>query len=276
MSKEPPRHVSMPFDVVDDCLVVGGIALTRLAHQIGQTPFYAYDRGQIDARVASLRDVLPREVSLHYAMKANPMPALVAHMVRRVDGIDVASGRELRVALDAGVDPREVSFAGPGKSEGELRQAVAAGILLNVESMREVELLAGISASIGLPARVALRINPDFELKTSGMKMGGGPKQFGVDAEQAPAVLRRIGELGLAFEGFHIYAGSQNLKADSICDAQAKSFDLAVRLAQAAPSPVRVLNLGGGFGIPNFPGETRLYVAPIGDNLRGNVGRAAE
>jgi diaminopimelate decarboxylase len=276
MSKEPPRHVSMPFDVVDDCLVVGGIALTRLAHQIGQTPFYAYDRGQIDARVASLRDVLPREVSLHYAMKANPMPALVAHMVRRVDGIDVASGRELRVALDAGVDPREVSFAGPGKSEGELRQAVAAGILLNVESMREVELLAGISASIGLPARVALRINPDFELKTSGMKMGGGPKQFGVDAEQAPAVLRRIGELGLAFEGFHVYAGSQNLKADSICDAQAKSFDLAVRLAQAAPSPVRVLNLGGGFGIPYFPGETRLDVAPIGDNLRGIVGRAAE
>jgi diaminopimelate decarboxylase len=276
MSKEPPRHVSMPFDVVDDCLVVGGIALTRLAHQIGQTPFYAYDRGQIDARVASLRDVLPREVSLHYAMKANPMPALVAHMVRRVDGIDVASGRELRVALDAGVDPREVSFAGPGKSEGELRQAVAAGILLNVESMREVELLAGISASIGLPARVALRINPDFELKTSGMKMGGGPKQFGVDAEQAPAVRRRIGELGLAFGGFHVYAGSQNLKADSICDAQAKSFDLAVRLAQAAPSPVRVLNLGGGFGIPYFPGETRLDVAPIGDNLRGIVGRAAE
>ena len=276
MSKEPPRHVSMPFDVVDDCLVVGGIALTRLAHQVGQTPFYAYDRGQIDARVASLRDVLPREVSLHYAMKANPMPALVAHMVRRVDGIDVASGRELRVALDAGVDPREVSFAGPGKSEGELRQAVAAGILLNVESMREVELLAGISASLGLPSRVALRINPDFELKTSGMKMGGGPKQFGVDAEQAPGVLRRIGELGLAFEGFHIYAGSQNLKADSICDAQAKSFDLAVRLAQAAPSPVRVLNLGGGFGIPYFPGETRLDVAPIGDNLRGIVGRAAD
>ena len=276
MSKEPPRHVSMPFDVVDDCLVVGGIALTRLAHQIGQTPFYAYDRGQIDARVASLRDVLPREVSLHYAMKANPMPALVAHMVRRVDGIDVASGRELRVALDAGVDPREVSFAGPGKSEGELRQAVAAGILLNVESMREVELLAGISASLGQPSRVALRINPDFELKTSGMKMGGGPKQFGVDAEQAPGVLRRIGELGLAFEGFHIYAGSQNLKADSICEAQAKSFDLAVRLAQAAPSPVRVLNLGGGFGIPYFPGETRLDVAPIGDNLRGIVGRAAD
>src|SRR5689334_15547169 len=181
MNTQVPRHVPIRFDVVDDCLVVGGVALTRLAAQIGQTPFYAYDRGQIDARVASLRDALPREVSLHYAMKANPMPALVAHMVRRVDGIDVASGRELRVALDAGADPREVSFAGPGKSEAELRQAVATGILINVESMREVDLLAQISAALRQPARVALRINPDFELKTSGMKMGGGPKQFGVD-----------------------------------------------------------------------------------------------
>jgi diaminopimelate decarboxylase len=274
MSTQAPRHVPVRFDVVDDCLVVGGVALTRLAAQIGQTPFYAYDRGQIDARVASLRDALPREVSLHYAMKANPMPALVAHMVRRVDGIDVASGRELRVALDAGADPREVSFAGPGKSEAELRQAVAAGILINVESTREVELLAQISDALREPARVALRINPDFELKTSGMKMGGGPKQFGVDAEQAPSVLQRIGQAGLAFEGFHIYAGSQNLKADSICDAQCKSFDLAVRLAQSAPATVRVLNLGGGFGIPYFPGEAALDIAPIGNNLRAIVVRA--
>jgi len=274
MNTQVPRHVPIRFDVVDDCLVVGGVALTRLAAQIGQTPFYAYDRGQIDARVASLRDALPREVSLHYAMKANPMPALVAHMVRRVDGIDVASGRELRVALDAGADPREVSFAGPGKSEAELRQAVAAGILINVESTREVELLAQISDALREPARVALRINPDFELKTSGMKMGGGPKQFGVDAEQAPSVLQRIGQAGLAFEGFHIYAGSQNLKADSICDAQCKSFDLAVRLAQSAPATVRVLNLGGGFGIPYFPGEAALDIAPIGNNLRAIVVRA--
>ena len=227
MSAQPPRHVPIQFDVVDDCLVVGGIALTRLAAQVGQTPFYAYDRGQIDARVAALRNALPREVSLHYAMKANPMPALVAHMVRRVDGIDVASGRELRVALDAGADPREVSFAGPGKSEGELRQAVAAGICSMSSRCAKSSSSRDISASLGLPARVALRINPDFELKTSGMKMGGGPKQFGVDAEQVPDVLRRVGQVGLGFEGFHIYAGSQNLKADSICDAQTKSFDLA-------------------------------------------------
>jgi len=264
------------FDVVDDCLVVGGVPLTRLAAQIGCTPFYAYDRQAIDARVAQLRQALPSEISLHYAMKANPMPALVCHMVQRVDGIDVASGLELRVALDAGADPHDVSFAGPGKSESELVQAVAAGILVNVESMREVELLAGISRALAQPARVAVRVNPDFELKTSGMKMGGGPKQFGIDAETVPEVLERAGQLGLAFEGFHIYAGSQNLKADSICDAQTKSFELAQRLARHAPAPVRSLNLGGGFGIPYFPGESPLDLAPIGANLHAIVARARD
>lgn len=265
---ESPRHASMDqFEVDGDHLVVGGLPLHRLAERVGSTPFYAYDRRLLDARVAELRRHLPPTVKLHYAMKANPMPALVTHMARLVDGLDVASGRELRVALDAGMDPAEISFAGPGKSEGELAQAVAAGILLNVESPREVAALAAISAAQGRQARVAVRVNPDFELKSSGMKMGGGPKQFGVDAEQVPALLEVIGRLGLAFEGFHIYSGSQNLKAESICEAQRKTFDLALRLAAAAPSPVRVLNLGGGFGIPYFPGEQRLDLTSIGRNL---------
>jgi diaminopimelate decarboxylase len=277
MTATMPKHAPMhAFDVVDDCLVVGGMPLTRLVAQVGRTPFYAYDRAAIDARVAQLRQALPREISLHYAMKANPMPALVCHMVPRVDGIDVASGLELRVALDAGANPREVSFAGPGKSESELVQSVAAGILVNVESLREVELLDGISQSLGLPARVAMRVNPDFELKTSGMKMGGGPKQFGIDAEEVPNVLDRVRQLALGFEGFHIYAGSQNLKADSICDAQVKSYELALRLAQRAPAPVRTLNLGGGFGIPYFPGEVPLELAPIGANLRAIVDHARQ
>jgi diaminopimelate decarboxylase len=200
-------------------------------------------------------------------MKANPMPAVVGFMGRLVDGVDVASAGELKIALDAGVDPHEISFAGPGKRDSELRQAVAAGVLINVESFREVDLLAGISREFGLPARVAVRVNPDFELKGSGMKMGGGPKQFGVDAEQVPELLAKIGEYNLAFEGFHLFAGSQNLKAESICEAQQKSYDLALALSRHAPSPVSFLNLGGGFGIPYFPGEKRLDLTSIGQNL---------
>jgi diaminopimelate decarboxylase len=268
MSMDKPVHEVMnQFAVIDGELAVGGHKASTLAARVGSTPFYAYDRSLLAARVATLRATLPAGVKLHYAMKANPMPALVQFMAGLVDGIDVASAGEMKVALDAGADPCEVSFAGPGKRDAELLQAVAAGVLVNVESMRELPVLASASQQLGLPARVALRVNPDFELKGSGMKMGGGPKQFGVDVEAVPETLAQVGRLGLAFEGFHLFAGSQNLRADSICEAQLKCYELALRLASHAPGPVRFLNLGGGFGIPYFPGERRLDLAPIGANL---------
>jgi len=263
------------FPVADGCLQIGGIALTRLAERVGQTPFYAYDRRLLDARAAELRAVLPPEVDLHYAMKANPMPALVCHMASLVDGIDVASSAELKVALDAGMNPQNISFAGPGKQRDELRQSVAAGVLLNVESFREVRELGTISHQLGVPARVAVRVNPNFELKSSGMKMGGGPKQFGVDAEAVPELLAEIRRLDLAFEGFHIYSGSQNLKSEAICEAQQKSVQLALELAALAHAPTKVLNIGGGFGIPYFPGDQRLDLTPVGANLRELVRRVA-
>ena len=273
--RQLPVHAPMnQFPVQGGELVVGGERLSLLAERVGQTPFYAYDRSLLTTRVAGLRQALPKTVKLHYAMKANPMPAVVGFMAGLVDGIDVASAGELKVALDAGASPKEVSFAGPGKRNVELRQAVASRVLINVESFREVVALEAISHELGLPARVAVRVNPDFELKGSGMKMGGGPKQFGVDVEQMPELMANIGRAGLAFEGFHLFAGSQNLRAESICEAQQKSFELALRLAQNAPSPVRFLNLGGGFGIPYFPGEQRLDLAPIGANLAQLVDRA--
>ena len=270
-----PRHPPMAqWPVVEDCLVVGGMPLTRLAARAGRTPFYAYDRAIIDSRIALLRTHFPAEVKLHYAIKANPMPALVCHVARRVDGLDVASAGELKIALDAGMDPSEVSFAGPGKSERELEQALAAGVLINVESLREIAILARLSAAIGTPARVAVRVNPDFELKSSGMKMGGGPKQFGIDAEEVPAVLREIGRSALRFEGFHIFTGSQNLRADAICEAQQRAVDLAIRLAESTSAGIRVLNIGGGLGIPYFPGDEPLDLTPIGENLKALVSRA--
>ena len=275
LPRQLPVHALMDqFSVEGGELVVGGQRLSLLAARVGQTPFYAYDRGLLRARVAQLRAALPEAVKLHYAMKANPMPAVVAFMAGLVDGIDVASSGELKVALDAGANPQEVSFAGPGKRDAELRQAVAARVLVNLESFREIPVLAKISNELGLPARVAVRVNPDFELKGSGMKMGGGPKQFGVDVEQMPALMAQIKAAGLAFEGFHLFAGSQNLRPESICEAQLKSFELAVRLAQIAPQPVRFLNLGGGFGIPYFPGEQRLDLTTIGQNLERLLERA--
>ena len=270
LNTEYPMPVHAPmhqFPVTEGELSVGGEGLSRLAARVGQTPFYAYDRALLRSRVAELRHLLPSTIKLHYAMKANPMPAVVAVMAALVDGIDVASAGELKVALDAGANPQEISFAGPGKRDAELRQAVASRVLVNVESFRELSVLQALSAELGLAARVAVRVNPDFELKGSGMKMGGGPKQFGIDVEQMPRLMQEISRAGLAFEGFHLFAGSQNLRADAICEAQQKSFDLALRLAQLAPGPVQFLNLGGGFGIPYFPGEQRLDLVPVADNL---------
>lgn len=262
-----PHAPLTQFAVADNCLQVGGMALTRLAARVGQTPFYAYDRAAIAERVALLRQHLPAQVHLHYAMKANPMPAVVQLLAGLVDGIDIASGGELRTALDTGIDPARVSFAGPGKGDAELACAIAAGVVLNLESESEMLRAERIGRRLGLVPSVMVRVNPDFELKSSGMTMGGGARPFGVDAEAVPALLAHMKTLALRFEGFHLYWGSQNLSAAAISDAHDKTFALAERLAAHAPSAVRTLNIGGGFGVPYFPGEERLDLAAVGANL---------
>jgi diaminopimelate decarboxylase len=255
------------FPVRNGCIEVGGIALTRLAERVGQTPFFVYDRRLLDARIAHLRKHLPKEIALHYAIKANPMPAVVQHLRGLVDGFDVASSNEMRVALDTTMPATRVSFAGPGKTEAELSQALAADITIEVESMRELQVIAELARRSGHSPRVALRVNPDFEVKGSGMRMGGGPAQFGIDAEQAPDALRELKRLGLNFVGFHIFAGSQNLRADLLQEIQTRTIELAIALAAHAPGPVRHLNIGGGFGIPYFPKDTPLDIVPICANL---------
>lgn len=267
MNQRPVHAPMTQFPVCDGELQVGGQPLSQLAANIGQTPFYAYEKRLLSDRVAQVKQALPTTVKLHYAIKANPMPALVRYLASLVDGLDVASVGELEIALASGITPSEISFAGPGKREPELAAAIRAGVLLNIESFREAEALATLSQALGMPARIAVRVNPDFELKSSGMKMGGGPKPFGVDAEEVPHLLQRIGKLGLSFEGFHLFAGSQNLRPEAIIEAQQLSYALALRLAADAPSAVKTLNLGGGFGVPYFPGDLPLDLEPISANL---------
>ncbi|ADE15263.1 pyridoxal-dependent decarboxylase, exosortase system type 1 associated [Nitrosococcus halophilus Nc 4] len=255
------------FPVKDDCLFVGGISLTELATRVGSTPFYAYDRRLISERIQQLRTHLPPGIHLHYALKANPMPALVGYLAPLVDGLDVASLGELRLALDSGMPPETISFAGPGKSDNELAASLAAGIIINMESEGEMERIARLAEKQGHRPKVAVRVNPNFELKTSGMKMAGGPKPFGIDAERVPPMLTQIGALDFDFYGFHIFSGSQNLRAEAIIEAQERTFKLALELARSAPGPVRLLNIGGGFGIPYFPGDKPLDLRPIANNL---------
>jgi diaminopimelate decarboxylase len=248
-------------------LCVGGVPVDVLAERVGGTPFFAYDRNLLTSRVAELRAVLPPGVDLSYAVKANPMPAVVHHLSGLVDSFDVASALELRTALNTTMPTNRVSFAGPGKGAAELRQAVAAGVTVEMESDTEARRLVEIGKRLGIPPQVAVRVNPDFEVKGSGMRMGGGPQQFGVDAEQVPALLKKLADNDAHVLGFHVFAGSQNLRADILIEAQRKTVDLLLRLGETAPAPVRYLNLGGGFGIPYFEKDRPLDLTAIGANL---------
>ena len=267
MTGPQTRTMIAAFDIVDGQLAVGGVPLERLAARAGTTPFFAYDRRLLTERVNYIRATLPPGIELGYAMKANPMPAVVQHLARLVDSIDVASSLEMRTALDTPMPARQVTFAGPGKTENEITQAVAAGVLIEMESRTEVRRVLNAGERLGLTPRVALRVNPNFAVKGSGMRMGGGPQQFGVDAEEVPALLAELDQTGLDFVGFHVFAGSQNLNAEILCEAQRRTVDLVLELAKKAQGPVTYLNLGGGFGIPYFDKDEPLDLEPIAANL---------
>lgn len=249
-------------------LLLGGIPVSQLAQQHG-TPLYLYDRRAVEQRVQQLKSMLPAALSLHYAVKANPFPPLLEHLASLVDGMDVASAGELQQALASGMAADRISFAGPGKQDPELEAAIVAGVILSVESPGELERIAGIGERLGTAPRVAVRVNPAFRLKASGMHMGGGPSPFGIDEEMVPDVLRHAAQLPVRLHGLHVYAGSQNLSATHLQAAQSATFDLAYRLAEFFPDGLRWLNIGGGFGIPYFGNDTRLDVGAISDHLAG-------
>jgi diaminopimelate decarboxylase len=269
-----PQHPAIAaFEVEAGVLHVGGIPLPRLADRVGSTPFFAYDRRLLTERVAQLRQSLPADVHLSYAIKANPMPAIVQHLARLVDGFDVASGFEMKTALDTEMNAEHVSFAGPGKTCEELSRAVAAGVVIHIESERELRTIAGLAREQEMRPPVALRVNPDFELKASGMRMGGGPQQFGIDAERVLAILSDVALADVDFRGFHIFAGSQNLSADNIKITQEQIVDLVLKLADHTPAPIRHVNIGGGFGIPYFPKDKPLDLKVTGSYLAGIIPR---
>ncbi|MGY6255168.1 pyridoxal-dependent decarboxylase, exosortase A system-associated [Paraburkholderia caledonica] len=244
-------------------LQFGGIDLRQLADRAGRTPFFAYDRSAIDTRVRELRSLLPSVMQLHYSIKANPMAAVIHYLAQRVDGFDVASAQEMALALDAGAASDTIGFAGPGKSHDDLRRAVASGVNVHVESETQLRLVTALGWELGVQPNVAIRVNPDFQVGHSGMRMGGGAAPFGVDVDQVPALLRELETREVTLAGFHIFWGSQCLHPPTIIEAQRQSAALILRLASGLPQPPQFVNLGGGFGIPYFPGETPLDVKAV-------------
>ena len=247
-------------------LAVDGRRLSEIADREG-TPLFVYSSALVRRRMALLRDVTPKRLRIHYAVKANPYRPLLQLMRTLTDGFDIASAGELEIALAAGQDPARISFAGPGKRDAELELAIRSGVTLNVESAGEARRALEIGERLGERPRLAIRVNPDFELRGSGMKMGGGAKPFGIDAAGVPQVARLVIEAGAEWRGLHIFAGSQALDAAAVIEAQANTLALAARLAGEIRAPLPHLNMGGGFGIPYFHGDETLDVAAVGAAL---------
>ncbi|MCB1908174.1 MAG: alanine racemase [Rhodocyclaceae bacterium] len=241
----------------------GSRELTALAEAHG-TPLFATRAAMLDERLAQLRAMLPAGMRVLYSVKANARPEVLARLGLLVDGFDVASSAELELARAAAAPGSVLAMTGPGKRDDDLAAALAADAVVVLESLDEGARLARAAGE--RRPRVLLRINPPFELAAES-RMSGGPRKFGVDSEQAGAALAGIGELPLDFLGFHIYPGSNCLNAQAIANGMHATLSLAAELAAQAPAPVRVLNLGGGFGIPCLPGEASLALDRLGESL---------
>lgn len=268
---KPVGPIPPGFEALEGELAIGGRTARVLVAEAGRTPLFVYSRALLDARMAELRTALPARVGVNYAVKANPHPAVIAHMAGLVDGFDIASAGELALCEAAGIDPSRISFAGPGKRDAELEAAIAAGVTLNCESEGEGARALAIGERLGKAPRIAVRVNPSFVMTGSGMKMGGGAKPFGVDAERVPALARALIAGGAEWRGLHIFTGSQTLSADAIVEAQANVLDLAAELCEAIGAPCPKLNMGGGLGIPYFPGDTPVDLAKVGAALAERV-----
>jgi diaminopimelate decarboxylase len=264
---KPLGPIPAGFTAINGELAIGGHKASALVAEAGDTPVFVYSRTMIDARMAQLRAAMPERLKIHYAMKANPFSELLEHMAELVDGLDIASGGEFAQAREAGFLPREISFAGPGKRDEELHMAIRAGVTINLESANEARRALEAGMALGVAPRLAIRVNPDFELRGSGMKMGGGAKPFGVDQAQVPALAREIIAAGAVWRGLHIYTGSQALDAEAIIEVQGKVIDLAAQLSDEIGVDLPHLNMGGGFGIPYFDKDQPLDIAAIGAAL---------
>lgn len=266
---KPLGPIPPGFETIGGELAIGGRTARALVEEAGGTPLFVYSAELIRRRLSDLCAAMPAQLKIHYAVKANPYRPILELMRDLTDGFDIASGGELDRVLAAGQDPKRTSFAGPGKRDEELALAIAHGVTLNLESEAEARRALQIANSLGATPRLAIRVNPDFELRGSGMKMGGGAKPFGIDQARVPALAREVVAAGAEWRGLHIFTGSQALDAAAIAETQGNVLDLAARLTAEIGAPLTHLNMGGGFGIPYFHGDRPVDIGAVGAALAG-------
>jgi len=262
------------FETRNGVLVVGGVPVTEIAARVG-TPFYVYDGDMVRARYEALRAALP-SFEILYSMKANPSLGLTDYLRSLGAGVEIASGGELFIARELGVDPLDIVFAGPGKTDRELEEAVVTGIFaVNVESLRELERLAKVARLLGMPARAALRINTSTGLAKAGggsagplhEQMAGGPSKFGIDEEKLDALGDSWDRAAVEIVGVHVYTASQILDPDEIVANAERTVAAALRLEEITGEPVAAIDFGGGIGVPHYNEERPIDIGALGPRV---------
>jgi diaminopimelate decarboxylase len=252
--------------------LLAGLAADDLAERFG-TPLYVYDFDVIERQVAALQAVLPPAVELAYAVKANPALAVVEHLGRLGLGADVASGGELATARRARIEPNRIVMTGPGKRDDELAAAVAAGIrAVTVESPGELARLEAIAAAAGRVQPVLLRAAVSEHARLERVRLVGddGAGKFGMDAADLAASARRaVASHHLDLLGLHAFGASNVLDAGALVEHVAATVRTARRLALAAGTTLRLVDAGGGLGIPYEPHEESLDLVRLGAGLAG-------
>jgi diaminopimelate decarboxylase len=232
------------------------------------TPCYLFFKPIIAKRVTELRNRLGRRFRIHYAVKANPHPAILRAMRRFGLGADVASEHELRAVIQAGFEPGDIEFSGPGKTKSELEYAIQADTgSINVESLEELEVLVELAGRLNARPRIGLRVNPSVQGR-SGLKMAG-TTQFGLSEKDLEHALERIGQelSALEFVGLHLHLGSQILDTGSVLENFRVALKLAQRVSRYMGKPLRKINFGGGFGIAYFEGQQSLDLSAAGAGI---------
>jgi len=246
---------------------IAGLEAEGLAAEFG-TPLYVYDLDAIDGRVAALRAALPPTLELAFAAKANPALAVLAHMELLGLGLDVASGGELLAASRAGIGPERIVFTGPGKTDAELAAAAAAGLrAVTVESAGELARLERAAAAAGRVVPILLRLAVAGDGEATPI-LGAGWRKFGID----PAELEEVSRLACASPsldllGLHAFGASNVTDADAIAAHVARTVDVAAELARRIGFRLRLVDVGGGLGVPYGEGEPRLDVGRLGQRL---------
>jgi diaminopimelate decarboxylase len=243
---------------------VDGIGITELAERFG-TPLYVYDGNGLRDRITGLRERLHPRLEVFFSLKSNPNIGVCALLHAHGARAEISSMTELATARRAGVAPRDILFLGPGKSRAELAACLDEGVYAIIcESFGELELIDRLARERSVTARVALRVNPEFAVKGSGLTMGGKPRQFGIDEAQLLAAPDRVSALtSTRLIGVQVYMGTRILSEDAIAENTERILDLAERVSAALDFPLEMVDIGGGLGVAYFDNETDLDFAAL-------------